>query len=322
MVYGEQDLLIMDMEELQTAGDVIDSLNGGNLALVNGVGRVDGLPDGFLYECIPLELKKQPLSERSYMALFHRELIWFYSADRETRRLLRAFAIEREMKHTGFTLSLVRHTFQEEAMLAEKQMQSKAWLLAKEAVDAKSLRCEKLENVLSKTLSGLAGTMAPAEMRHFLKGFTDIDSYLEILSILKKKYTVILAVKDTPGDMLPADVVESIHKMGFVKFKKGLWQMYVGVAKEGCIISDKSGLKPGAAVEFNDEKMNLVVKSMAWRRGNAAQIVINGTDWAVNIRGLNIVVYDYASDTVLDSVGYDGHQMSGKFLRKNLSSVR
>lgn len=314
-------MVVLDMEESPVEQALIDRLKQSSLVLVNGNCHAKGMPDNFLYGCVPLEIKKTPLGEQPNMALFHREFMWLYSTDRQIRMQARSFHFEKELDHVGYVLSTVIHTFQEEAELAEKQMQSNAWLLSKTACEVATSRCERLSNLLSRTLAGLAEQMTPLEIRRFLRGFTDIRDYLEVLSFLKKKYMIIIAVKDTPGDMLSEEVVEAIRAMGFEHFQKGLWRMYAGVVQEDRIICDKSGLKTGASAEcsYEDANMNLMVKSMAWRRGNKAQIVINDTDWSVNIRGLNIVVYDNASDTVLDSVGYDGHQLSSRFLRKNLS---
>ena len=49
------------------------------------------------------------------------------------------------------------------------------------------------------------------------------------------------------------------------------------------------------------------VLSAAWRNGNRTSILINNIDYACNRRGVNIVVYDTATDAPIDSIFYDSH---------------
>lgn len=55
--------------------------------------------------------------------------------------------------------------------------------------------------------------------------------------------------------------------------------------------------------EVNGETVDL--RSAGYRVGNQASVTINGRDYAVNERGLNIVVYDKKMEKVIDSVSFD-----------------
>jgi len=49
------------------------------------------------------------------------------------------------------------------------------------------------------------------------------------------------------------------------------------------------------------------VQSIGYQEGNAASILINGKEYSMKSRGLNIVVYSHYQDKVIDSVNFDTH---------------
>ena len=55
------------------------------------------------------------------------------------------------------------------------------------------------------------------------------------------------------------------------------------------------------------------VWSKPWRNGNMASIQLDGMEYAVNKRGINIVLYDPHENKVIDSVAYDAHTNDKKF---------
>ncbi len=60
------------------------------------------------------------------------------------------------------------------------------------------------------------------------------------------------------------------------------------------------------------------IASKAWRQGNVAEIIINGVNYAVNLWGFNIVVYDREKHEVWDSIGFDGHDNGDGFVRRKV----
>jgi hypothetical protein len=50
-----------------------------------------------------------------------------------------------------------------------------------------------------------------------LKEEKDFRNYLKRLAVLSKKYTVIIAVKDTPGNCITEEIAAEIMAMGFEK---------------------------------------------------------------------------------------------------------
>ena len=127
-----------------------------------------------------------------------------------------------------------------------------------------------------------------------------------------------MAVKDTPGTLMPDNVLNELHNIGFSALTRDLWKMYVGVINNGIEVFNKSSGSAEQPVvfvyEMND--LTLSVESHAWKGQNVAKIIVNDVDYSVNMRGLNIVVVDSATGTVLDSIAYDSHYEKKNFVHK------
>lgn len=148
------------------------------------------------------------------------------------------------------------------------------------------------------------------------QAITDINIYFEFLKTIQSKYLVICAIRDTPGGNLPDSALNKIHEFGFTKFSRELWRMYTGVSFRSEIFCDKLGEARELPVNYSNSELNISVSSNAWRKENKAEIVIDGVDYAVNMRGINIVVYDIDNKLLIDSVAYDCHPLQGVFRRK------
>ena len=155
-------------------------------------------------------------------------------------------------------------------------------------------------------------------IRQRLRSTTNIRDFLDVLSLVEEDYIVLVSVRDTPGGCMPKEILECIHSFGFSDFRTGLWNMYVGVKIRGTVVCDAAGTAPEEPVEFRyrDVQGNFYVSSRAWRRGNQAEILINGIDYSTNLRGINIVLYDGRSGRVVDSIGFDSHEKKTEFKRK------
>ncbi|MBR4696468.1 MAG: hypothetical protein IKO94_10350, partial [Selenomonadaceae bacterium] len=62
----------------------------------------------------------------------------------------------------------------------------------------------------------------------------------------------------------------------------------------------------------------LEATSQAYQHGNCGDILINGENYAVNLRGVNIVIYDGSRKRVIDSIGFDSHDDDGAVDFKHL----
>lgn len=148
----------------------------------------------------------------------------------------------------------------------------------------------------------------------------DITVYLECLSALKDNYLIVATVKDTLGSNMPEKALDLLHGLGFAKITTVLHKMYVGVCGKGGIIADITGEKPDVTVEFKGEFNGIAfsASSKSWSSGNNGDILINGTNYSLNSRGLNIVVFDCEKNKAIDSVGYDSYLATPTFYHKNL----
>lgn len=153
-----------------------------------------------------------------------------------------------------------------------------------------------------------------------LKTTTDFSLYLEMLNAVKPYYTIILCVKDTPGTKMANNVLNDIHSFGFSKFSTQIHRMYIGIIDKSNIICDKIAEARKSPVEFSyctDSGTPISVASKAFKNGNKAEVIINGYNCAVNLRGINIVVFDADNNKIIDSVRYDTHSDSNGVFTRN-----
>lgn len=157
------------------------------------------------------------------------------------------------------------------------------------------------------------------DIRDYLVKIDNIETYLDELSRIKDRVTIVLSVRDTPGSNMPQVVLGKLRELGFSKFSTELWRMYVGILHNGNPILDYSAneLEEKIEVDVNVDDIPIRILSAAWRNGNRASIVINRIDFSCNRRGINIVVYDTNLDIPIDSVYYDSHEKIGYFSRDN-----
>ena len=137
----------------------------------------------------------------------------------------------------------------------------------------------------------------------------DIIDYLSALRDNTKGNVVVISVKDTPGLALNSFVVAGMNSLGLKTNLEGQHgHSYVAVINGGKVIFEKLGQNEEPTIYDTNIGQNTVhITSRVYRNGNEAVIEINGKNYSVNSRGLNIVVYNKASKTVIDSVCFDTH---------------
>lgn len=166
--------------------------------------------------------------------------------------------------------------------------------------------------------------MEMQQTEEMLAETSDFCVYLDLLKMMLSDYLIILSVKDTPGNKLNSEILKKIHDMGFCSFTKELWRMYIGISNKGNIICDAVSKEPEERMDYDGQsaEVNISVSSEAWRKGNSCKIVIDDKDFAVNKRGINLVVYDIDNHRLVDSVCYDAHvNEQGVFSRKKTYDV-
>lgn len=157
------------------------------------------------------------------------------------------------------------------------------------------------------------------QLTDLLKKTTEMTCYIDLLKILKSEYLIVLSLKDTAGSKMSPSMINQIRELGFSKFDIKLWLMYAGIIYKSEVLLNKSGEKPEIPVfhECDISGCNVYVGSEPFKKGNRSSISINGTEYAINKRGLNIVVYDTENNKMIDSVTFDCHnKATGVFTRK------
>lgn len=158
-------------------------------------------------------------------------------------------------------------------------------------------------------------TKHPKNITYILRSVSDFDTYLDYLNAHKSKLIVLISVKDSCGFYSNYQRLNSIHNLGFRNYPNKLWMTYIGIMVNGKTILDISSriTDDGKVMEetleystsFTDLSLNLV--SSPFRVLNVSKIVVNGTNYSMNFRGLNMVVIDSDSNVVVDSISFDSH---------------
>lgn len=145
-----------------------------------------------------------------------------------------------------------------------------------------------------------------------LKSETDFKSYLNMLWGFAQRYCVIVAAKGTPcGPSYTREISEAFMNIGFKSDLRGKdFCPYAAMIDsdriifEGLPSNTKKALEGSASLDTGD-------KITVFSAGDEALdvtrglIAINGTEYSPNGRGLNFVVYDKVTKTVIDAVCFD-----------------
>ena len=212
--------------------------------------------------------------------------------------------IETLRQKYSFNLKIKRHNIEEKYRIDQLQNMLESVICMNNKL-LSEINCEKSNNLKN----------------YLFAGVNEIGEYIKLLSKMKEDLLIIISVKDTPGGRMPAEIEDSIkNDLGFSQFSTALWRSYVGISSFGNVIFDKTGTGCDAVTyEHTDigsrNGMSVKVLSSSYKSGNKSEIVINGTDYSCNIRGLNIVVYDSMKHLLIDSVAYDSYCYQ-KFVRK------
>ncbi|MBQ8170530.1 MAG: polysaccharide pyruvyl transferase family protein [Oscillospiraceae bacterium] len=157
-------------------------------------------------------------------------------------------------------------------------------------------------------IKAVAAVEAPVQ-NNIYSDCTDIHWYLDLLCHYKDNLNIFIAVKDTPGLELNEKTAEKLMALGLKEsLKDKHWHSYVAAIGRGNVLGE---LIDTEGKEINYEGMvdavSVKLKSSAYNNGNIGSIMINGKEYAVQSRGLNIVVMDAATGVKLDSVCFDTH---------------
>lgn len=210
-------------------------------------------------------------------------------------------------------------------ILEKEKQRCTQWLLTQLKTPKKNLYSDydmmkKLIEEQKRTISQLHSEMMELARMVGKEGryITDIEKYLDYLFRVRKKYQILIAVKDTPGLAVSENVSEKFQKLGIREKLVGKHgRSFAAVIDGGENIYEEMGqeLSP-IETELHLEDAELRLVSRVFLNGNEAVIKYNGIDYAVNERGFNIVLIEKESGIVEDSVCFDTHLPDYKCYRR------
>lgn len=148
---------------------------------------------------------------------------------------------------------------------------------------------------------------------------SQIKDYIELLSKIKN-CIVIAAIKDQVSLYYDNELSEKMKQLGFsINLVQQYWKGYIGIVDDNQIIFEQLSDVDGE-VSYTGEIDNVQfkVESASYWSENLAEISLNGIDYSVNGRGINIVIYDKKLKQVIDSICFDTHIKELPIIHKNI----
>ena len=135
-----------------------------------------------------------------------------------------------------------------------------------------------------------------------------LNQYLQ--SISGDRYSILLAIADEASKNLTEENVENLRNLGFVKTPENDYRAsYIGVVDRGTLLlEEKTPAESTEACQASGKLADgpsFTIYSAGFLAGNQACIIINGVNYSISKRGINIVVYDNQTHRVIDSVVFD-----------------
>lgn len=138
------------------------------------------------------------------------------------------------------------------------------------------------------------GIMSSENISEFIKEYKKLDNV-----------ALIITAKDEASTALDKDTIALIKSLGLeFEMKDKFRYSYISVIDNGSVIYEKLSEN---RLYYNGEIDNasLEVKSAGKIKGNIASVKIDDVEYALNMRGLNMVVYDKENKVVIDSICID-----------------
>lgn len=147
-----------------------------------------------------------------------------------------------------------------------------------------------------------------------MNNLTECDHLIDYLDLLEQldNCMVIFSIKDTAGYWLDQTIQQKLFKIGLNEsLVQKLMVGYISLIENKKVIFEKLNTETGAE-EFHDKigDIQYDIISKSFISGNEASIKINGVEYSVNDRGLNIVVINLLNNKIEDTVCFDTHEKS------------
>jgi len=243
---------------------------------------------------------------------------WFRKAKIENKELEQSS--ENLKVETGEDMKLTVDSQEDSSNPIVPEVTVADFVMVKEKADTAEKKLRAQENDNKQMWNLILNSYSDESLSQALISEKNFGAWFRFLKVAVKKFLVILTVKDTPGSGMPESIVQEIRDAGFKNFRKDLWNSYIGVIHRGKVVFDEvraNEEKLSYRYESLEGNLSIAVVSEPWRNGNKGDIRINDVQCSVNIRGVNIVIYDTVTRHVVDSVGYDSHESGEVTFRHN-----
>lgn len=143
------------------------------------------------------------------------------------------------------------------------------------------------------------------EADYNLKYITDIDQYLEVLCANRDRYIIFISVKNEATNNLSDETIEIFRKLGLQANLKEQYKCSYLAVIDNTVLVEKMGYALYSEAATISRECWYTISSGGAEKGNISSINVNDKEYAKNSRGFNIVVYEKATGTILDSVCFD-----------------
>lgn len=230
-----------------------------------------------------------------------------------TSRLITSVGQLKENKHL---LSGKMDFTESRDILYQEKLRCLAWLKKAISPENETKKAFSSVDIINEKIRALKkdGLITEIKMNALISGkmfmrLSDLKEYLDMLNKNKEQLTILISVKDTPGFELKKEIDNKIRDLGAeISLVDKHWKSYVLVLDAGKVILEVISKKEErVAYTGVMQGKSYKVVSRSYRQGNVAAAIIDGTDYAENRRGLNIVVVDRHLNEVIDTVAFDTH---------------
>lgn len=159
---------------------------------------------------------------------------------------------------------------------------------------------------VSKIISDMRGVGLSIDQ---LQQETDFLSYLKLLQPFSKRYTLLISVNDTPcGPAFTEEMARLLMNLGLeADLSKCYRYSYIAVIDAGKRLVERASNKEAVSWQGNINNCKIELVSIGYDITSCQHplLQINGQNYAAQSRGINFVLLDAVTETVLDSCIFD-----------------
>lgn len=252
-----------------------------------------------------IQIDKESIEINS-LSLSDFEIVYFVSDNDEIQNNIKKFKFNFETKYSKIKLFSYSPSFEAQWQYI---YQLNSFLNNKLLVNNKILieKNRKKINEMDDFLNKITSSLDCLEAAKILNKVNDLDTYLDLLIKIKEEYLIAFSVKDTAGFLISEKSLRKIKLIGMTEFSNQTQIPFVGLKYADILLQKTGEANTNIDLTWDNNECMVYLKSQPYKSGNSASIQINESEYAVNIRGINIVVYDLKNDRLVDSVAFDMH---------------